>query len=411
MAFIICQTVRSQLPSYLLDSSLQLYLINAATQSTVNYNGYPLTVVGKYDIVPNRFNNGNAYSIVNTPSDHILITQSAALGKASNGFTSPRFLYDSNFTVSAWISPDQYMGYSGTILSKGVILDAKGTTEAPFNIRITSYDSLQVTIYGYGSYNYSFICPSYVNQWVNISLVRNKDLLSLYINGKNPQTVTLVQDTTVTLHTTLKIRQKNEIQDNIYIGCDTSNGNSSFWVNQFYGYLDGIAIWCKALTVSDISLISSPYLLPISPTLQYQNSKFTVTSSTSSKISIEYSDNGKDFYLLDYMSKISTDSYDLLSIPNHIYYRAKLVSLTGDISYTKVLTFKQSHHKSYISNGTIYLNSNDKIKNIKTYDITGRVIAVFSNVNQSTIDISSHKGATVTVFYTENSYFTIKSIQ
>ena len=422
LALIICQFVHSQSinlppllqPSY--DTSLRLYsdLFHLDTVFThpnilakISEN---LSIVNDTDHLGNL--NAGLFNFVNDSADSMVLSGTGLL-KANSNY----FLYDSSFSISIWfkyIRPANNRAGEHMIMSKFYYPNAVDTM-LPLSISLVDHDqSFDIKL---NSYRYGIISTTsallYSNpEWCNLVVTQDKsnNTISFYFNGQ-----LVLNKTLAVVNSEIPTgKPKLLLGRNIFIGSQytryyNSNVIATGYLQQFTGYISDLAIWSRALTDNEAISIYNPSTLPIAPSLIYKNSTFKVNTSLYSKISIEYSDNGKNFYLLDDMKEISSGEYSLLSLNSHTYYRAKFVNNIGEITYSNILRFNISSHKSFINNGLIHLNTEDKISNIQIFDELGRTLAVYTPSN-SVIDISRFKGVTIARFL-GNNQFSIKSVQ
>ena len=238
----ICQYTIAQVPTYVPTDGLLGYWPfsgNADDESGNDYDG----LVNGASLSTDRFGNpNNAYSFF-LEDDYISLDENLVFTDADG------------FTVSIWMKKEDLTGYL-----QGYLFDiSDGLGNNGWQQRITiqtgsSEDSSQkmISFYGGGLEGLGWMCittnvDEFENQWINIIGVvdMSSNLAKLYING-----------------TEASNSSTSEGFDSISLGQGNSTskilgGRSTLFPidNRFYGEMDDLAIWNRALTQEEITTL------------------------------------------------------------------------------------------------------------------------------------------------------------
>lgn len=205
-----------------------------------------------------------------------------------------------------------------------------GTWNLQFNYKNNSVGSAAAT---------AFV----INKWHHVAAVRNNGTISLYIDGAFRLSAT--EGTTAPTYPI-----------NMIAGAMAYGGFTPPRYNPFGGKIDEIRVYNRALTVSEIAVLT-PYSLPLKlgdftaagKPAGIQLNWETITEQNTSHFDIERSSDGSSFTTIGQVTARgnSTDKQyytftDQQPAAGTNFYRLKMIDLDGSYTYSRIIAIKNS---------------------------------------------------------------------
>lgn len=367
---------------------------NANDESGHGFNG----IVTGAQLSTDRNGNANKAYYLNGQSNYIKV----------GNFNNADF-YSNDFTLSAW-----YYNYDSSY-TKAMMIIAKDSgcygNQGQFRLNLGEGNApnypknIGMTADGFGQGAISGTILK--NGWNHILVVKKGSNSYMYYNGVLASTIKYNPGSTIST---------NPINYNCYFGARTCRFtcNPSGYDGFFYGKLDDIGIWNRALDSSEVFSVynytaNSPLPLNITTfTATYQNKLSALRWSSSNETNtanfvVERTSNGSTFSQIGYVTAKGSgyNSYGFTDATpteaNTIYYRLKMIDRDGSYSYSKVVSVNFSDNQSFsiIPNpardfATLSFSKSLDKATIAVYDITGKqVITQSHNGNTNTYKLNT----------------------
>jgi|GEM_PF-1391411 len=303
-------------------------------------NGNHASVNTNTTLTTDRFGNTNKAYSFNGTSSYMMVPTSATLNIANS------------ISICTWL---KVSGFNyGTCHGNVPLFKGLATNNAPSyglifsdvyytngqNCTAATPDTLHQTMYGTGALGYD---SSYItkNNWAFFVVTFDGSIARMYMNG------VLIDSNTYTISSFTNAY-------NLFIGRYESSQSTPYWYN---GAIDDIRIYARALNQSEINALYTPG----TTTLPVNLLAFTATKDkkdvdlswqVATEINHDYYEVERSFDATNYSSitKVTgiynnsggsytyTDANILsLATSSQIYYRLKMVSKTGDITYSNTV--------------------------------------------------------------------------